>query len=236
MLQLRSVFTWVVVLGLSALLGSLLAPLIILSLGRLREPLMDIFQPLWGRVAAACAGVEVRVTGQEHLQGRKPRVLAANHSSTLDLVAWTVANAPNPLPVVKRELMWLPPLNLLFWLMGGVFLARGKTKGVDALKQVAARVRDGEHSIQMSVEGTRSPDGRLLPFKKGPFHVAYQSGADLIPVVIQGTHALCPKGSWWIRPGLVTVDIQPPARLTGDATADSVALRADFLRWMGQTD
>ncbi len=230
--MLRSLFSWLVILLFSALIAVVLVPLVVLSLGRLRAPLVAVFQPLWARLAAATAGLELEVVGREHLDGRRARVCMANHASTLDMVAWAAVNVPDPVPVVKRELMWVPPLNVLFWLMGGVFVQRGSKRGVDSIRRLGSVVRDGKRSVQMSVEGTRSKDGRLQPFKKGPFHLAWQADADIVPVVIIGAHTLCPPGRLRIRPGRLRVVVKPPRRPTGDAAADALALHAEFARWL----
>jgi len=54
-------------------------------------------------------------------------------------------------------------------------------------------------------EGTRSPDGKLLPFKKGAFFLAAETGAPMIPVVIQGTREMMPKGTLKIKPSVAVV-------------------------------
>ena len=65
-------------------------------------------------------------------------------------------------------------------------------------------------SITTFVEGTRSPDGRLLPFKKGPFYLAMQTGAPCIPVSIYGTETMMAKGSLRIQPGTAHIIFHEP--------------------------
>uniref|UniRef100_E6QKF5 1-acyl-sn-glycerol-3-phosphate acyltransferase n=1 Tax=mine drainage metagenome TaxID=410659 RepID=E6QKF5_9ZZZZ len=60
------------------------------------------------------------------------------------------------------------------------------------------------------VEGTRSRDGRLLPFKKGPFYLAMETGAPCIPVSIHGTETMMRKGSLRIFPGVAHIVFHPP--------------------------
>ena len=68
------------------------------------------------------------------------------------------------------------------------------------------------HGINMMIypEGTRSRDGRLLPFKKGPFHLAIETGFSVVPVTILGTYEMWPKGQSFIRGGTATVVFHPP--------------------------
>jgi 1-acyl-sn-glycerol-3-phosphate acyltransferase len=60
------------------------------------------------------------------------------------------------------------------------------------------------------VEGKRSFDGKLLPFKKGPFYLAMECGVPVVPITITGTPYVMPKGRFAIKPGLVTVNFHPP--------------------------
>jgi 1-acyl-sn-glycerol-3-phosphate acyltransferase len=80
------------------------------------------------------------------------------------------------------------------------------------------------------VEGTRSPDGRMLPFKKGPFFLAMTSGALCIPVSIHGTEKIQGKGSLRIHPGPAYVVFHPPIDPAGFATREELmkAVRASI--------
>lgn len=71
-------------------------------------------------------------------------------------------------------------------------------------------------------EGTRSSDGRLLPFKKGPFHLAIDSGVFVVPVTILGTFELWPKTRFALRPGTATVIFHPPIDPRNYADRDSL--------------
>jgi len=65
-------------------------------------------------------------------------------------------------------------------------------------------------NMTIYVEGHRSFDGKLLPFKKGPFYLAMECGVPVVPVTITGTHSVMPKGRFAIRAGEVTVIFHPP--------------------------
>ncbi len=118
-------------------------------------------------------------------------------------------------------------------LIGSVFVDRGGGSAVETMRRAAETVKRDHRTLLVSPEGTRSQDGTLGPFKKGPFHLAHQAEAELVPVVVRGAHALCPRGSWTVRPGVLEVEVKPPRKPTGDAAADAASLRAAYVRWLG---
>jgi len=79
-------------------------------------------------------------------------------------------------------------------------------ESVNAARRVLAK---GLHMV-IYPEGTRSNDGRLLLFKKGPFHLAMDSGVPVIPVTLLGTFESWPKTRFALRPGTATVVFHPP--------------------------
>ncbi len=130
---------------------------------------------------------------------------------------------------MKRSLMNLPILGTGF--RQGEFIAVDRSGNpADAQRSVAEAQRvlaKGVH-ITTFVEGTRSPDGRMLPFKKGPFFLAMAAGAPCIPVSIFGTETMLPKGSQRIRSGVAHVIFHDPIDPATFATRDELmrAVRA----------
>ena len=66
--------------------------------------------------------------------------------------------------------------------------------------------------MMIYVEGKRSFDGKMLPFKKGPFYLAMECGVPVVPITITGTHYAMPKGRFAIKPGLVQVIFHAPIK------------------------
>jgi 1-acyl-sn-glycerol-3-phosphate acyltransferase len=92
-----------------------------------------------------------------------------------------------------------------------------------SIEEAAARIRGG-CSVVIFPEGTRSRDGKLAPFKKGGFHLAINSGAQVVPVAIRGSREIMPRGSLLIRPGTVDIEIGEPVPTTGLGSGDRQAL------------
>jgi 1-acyl-sn-glycerol-3-phosphate acyltransferase len=163
----------------------------------------------------------------------------ANHVSNLDPPALVSLIPGRTSAFMKRSLMNLPVLGTGF--RQGDFIAVDRSGSpTDAEASVAAAKRVLAKGVHMTtfVEGTRSPDGRMLPFKKGPFYLAMGSGALCIPVSIHGTETIQGKGSLRIHPGTAHVVFHPPIDPADFATRDELmqavraAIASGLPEWM----
>ena len=155
-------------------------------------------------------GVKVDVRGLEHLEAGRNYIFMSNHVSNLDPPV-LIASIPGRCSVlVKKEVFRIPILGLAMRMADLVPVDRRHRES--AIESVRAAVEVMRHHIHMVifVEGTRSWDGRLLPFKKGPFHLAMEVGAPVVPVTILGTYECWPKGKFVLRPGTATLVFHPP--------------------------
>jgi 1-acyl-sn-glycerol-3-phosphate acyltransferase len=118
------------------------------------------------------------------------------------------------------------------------FLATCLVESAQESVAAARRVLEKGRHITVFVEGTRSPDGRLLPFKKGPFYLAMETGAPCIPVSIHGTERMMAKGSLRIRPGTAHITFHAPVYPATFATREELletvraAIASGLPEWM----
>jgi 1-acyl-sn-glycerol-3-phosphate acyltransferase len=163
------------------------------------------------RIAFRAAGIRLQVHGRENFPVGHACIFMANHVSNLDPPA-LLSNLPGRTAVfLKHSLMNIPVLGYAFKLGEFIPVARSGN-AASAQESVAAATRlvqKGVH-IMTFVEGTRSKDGRLLPFKKGPFYLAFETGAPCIPVSIYGTEKLMPRGSSAIKRGTAHIVFHAP--------------------------
>jgi 1-acyl-sn-glycerol-3-phosphate acyltransferase len=164
----------------------------------------------------AMGGVRVRVHGAEHLESGRGYVVMPNHRSWYDVPALHVALGLRDVRwVSKREVVPIPVFGWAYGLSRHVAIDRGdRESAVRAIRRAAEDGR-GAASIVIFPEGTRSPDGGLLPFKKGGFHLALETGMPILPVAITGGETVLPKRSWVIRPGVIDVTFLPPVQPGG---------------------
>jgi len=138
-------------------------------------------------------------------------IFMANHVSNLDPQALIPEIPGRTSAFLKRSLMKIPIVGWGFRL-GEFIPVERKGSAASAQESVAAAkvLLDKGIHITTFVEGTRSQDGRLLPFKKGPFYLAKQTGAPCIPVSIYGTETMMAKGSVRLKPGTAHIVFHAP--------------------------
>ena len=185
------------------------------------------------------AGVRFHVEGRERIPKDRACIFMSNHVSNLDPPALISLIPGRTSAFMKRALMNMPILGTGF--RQGDFIAVDRSGSpVDAQQSVEAASRVLAKGVHMTtfVEGTRSPDGRMLPFKKGPFFLAMGSGAPCIPVSISGTETIQAKGSLRIHPGTAHVVFHPPIDPTAFATREELmqavrtAIASGLPEWM----
>lgn len=162
----------------------------------------------------ACLGVEPSVVGEDHLFSHRPAVFIWNHRNNFDplVVGQLVRNGYTG--VGKKELARDPIMGTVGRLADVVFIDRDNhEKAMQSMATVTEMARKGI-SVLMAPEGTRSPDGRLQPFKKGPFRLAMAAGLPLVPLVIRNADVLGPRNAYIPRPGKVDVVVLPPIDVT----------------------
>lgn len=173
-------------------------------------PLYHVTQTMV-RISLWVAGVRIATEGREKIPAGQACIFMANHLSNLDPPCMISRLPGRTSAFMKRSLLKIPIAGYAFKL--GEFIAVGRNgsaveaqHSVEQAKKLLAR---GIH-ITTFVEGTRSKDGRMLPFKKGPFYMAKESGALCIPVSIYGTETMMQKGSMRLKPGTAHVIFHDP--------------------------
>lgn len=165
----------------------------------------------WGAYAGVwLTGVRVEVVGLDNLDPARAYIFMSNHASNLDPPIQIPLIPRRTSVMVKKELFKTPILGPAMRMAQLVPVDRGnRDAGIEAVRAAKAVVEQGIN-MTIYVEGKRSFDGKLLPFKKGPFYLAMECGVPVVPMTIVGTHQAMPKARFAIKPGLVTLIFHPP--------------------------
>lgn len=182
------------------------------------------------KVGRAILGIDLEVSGLDRLDRATPYVFMSNHLSFLDApLLVTVIDRPVRF-IAKRFVFRIPVLGPGMGFAGYVPLDKeGAGEGRNRIARAAELIRARGYSFLVYPEGTRSPEGRLLPFRRGGFFLALDSGAPIVPVSIAGTYELMPRGSRRVRKGKVRIAFHEPVAVAG-YTAETLPALVERVR------
>ncbi|HKF46066.1 MAG TPA: lysophospholipid acyltransferase family protein [Terracidiphilus sp.] len=191
------------------------------------------------RIALRLARIRVLVEGLDRVPAHTSCIFMSNHVSNLDPPALIPRIPGRTSAFVKRSIMKIPVLG--YGMKLGEFVPVDRDgRAESAIESVitARRVLEKGLHITTFVEGTRSRDGRLLPFKKGPFYLAMEAGAPCVPVSIHGTESMMAKGSMRVTPGAAHIVFHAPLDPKRFATREDLmeavrtAIASGLPEWM----
>jgi 1-acyl-sn-glycerol-3-phosphate acyltransferase len=150
---------------------------------------------LLGRVVARIHSWHVDVSGAEHVKPNQTYVIVSNHQSLADIPVISHLRLDTKW-LAKAELFRLPMFGWMMRMAGDIPVQRSdRRKAARAMLQCARYLRR-RCSVVFFPEGTRSPDGEVLPFSEGPFQLAIRERIRILPVVVEGSRAALPRNSW----------------------------------------
>jgi len=180
---------------------------------------------LWARLALALNGVNVTLAGTEHLPDG-PVIFMSNHQSNFDIFSLLAAMPRQIHWIAKKELFEIPIFGPSMRRGGYIPLDRGNgRKALQSMDEAATTIHNGK-SVVLFPEGTRTPDGNLLPFKRGGFILARKADVPVIPVTINGSGRINPASEIRLFSGNIHITLHPPV------VAPSELRRSEAETWM----
>jgi len=177
----------------------------------------------WGaRMWCRLSGVKVKVTGQEFLDPKRAYVFIANHRSYLDAKPLFSDTGRRMGLVAKKELLKAPILGYGMGFVNVISIDRSNhDRARESLRIAAERLRAGI-SFAVCAEGTRARPGEMLPFKKGGFHMAVETGVPIVPVALKNSDVLMGRGTGEAWPGTIEMVMLPPVETSWVANDDDL--------------
>lgn len=174
----------------------------------------------WGWVIIKSSGVHVTLSGADRIERGRPQILMANHQGAFDIFALLAYLPVDFKWLAKEELFKIPILGWAMGAAGYISIDRkGKKKALESIERAVASIREGA-SVLVFPEGTRSPDGRIHPFKKGGFTLAIKAGVPIVPISIQGSREVLPRSSLRVKPGKIEIIVGRLIRTEDRSLAD----------------
>jgi 1-acyl-sn-glycerol-3-phosphate acyltransferase len=165
---------------------------------------------IWSGLVLWIFNVKVEVVGKENIDFGKNYIYISNHASAMDIPA-LIRGIPDQIRfLAKQELGKIP---LWGWLLkyGGYILIdrRNPKRAMRSVQMAIEKIKSGV-SVLVFAEGTRSTDGKLLPFKRGGFMLAIRAKTPIVPVTIIGSHKIMQKHKLEINPGTIKILLDKP--------------------------
>jgi 1-acyl-sn-glycerol-3-phosphate acyltransferase len=187
------------------------------------------------RTVLFCCGIRIRVWGKENIVPGRQYLIMMNHVNFFDPLLFYAAYPGWSRGIEEESHFRWPVYGAVLRRLGIVPVNRKDAqKAKESLVAAARFIRERpDFSFLVMPEGTRSPDGRLGPFKRGGFILAVEAGLEILPMVQIGAERINRKGSRLIRPGRMDVAIEPAvppegfSRESHDSLVEKV--RAAFL-------
>nr|AGT57763.1 lysophosphatidyl acyltransferase 6 [Arachis hypogaea] len=169
----------------------------------------NIYGHVTGRMLMWILGNPIKIEGAEYNNERA--IYISNHASPIDIFLIMWLTPTGTVGIAKKEIVWYPLFGQLYVLANHLRIDRSNpTSAIESMNEVARAVVRNNLSLIIFPEGTRSKNGRLLPFKKGFVHLALQTRLPIVPMVLTGTHQAWRKGSLHVRPTPLAVKYLPP--------------------------
>ena len=169
----------------------------------------DIARKLFA-VIIKIMGIELHVEGAEQIDLHNTYLMMANHQSLFDLF---VIPAAIPLCFTGVEAAYhfsIPIWGYMVKKWGVIPIERHNlTKAIASLDRAKEAIENGMN-LCILPEGHRTLTGKMMPFKKGPFHLAKAAKADLLLFGVNGLYDFQSKGRFDLTPGKVVVKIGKP--------------------------
>ena len=224
---LRSLLIWAVALPVFAAVCLLILIVALVYRGPRLEPLIKGSC----RLVLYCCGIRLRTHGRENVVPGRAYIVMMNHVNFFDPLVFYAA-FPGPARGVEEERHFRWPLyGAVIRRIGMIPVDRkNHQRAMESMARAAELIRErAGYSLAILPEGTRTPDARLGPFKRGGFLLALESGLEILPIVQAGADRINRKGSRLVRPGRVDIFFEPPVSAAGH-TRDTIDLLMDRVR------
>jgi 1-acyl-sn-glycerol-3-phosphate acyltransferase len=206
--------TW---LALWAAMATLVLAIPIIAAGLLGRTgnLAFSLSKLWAYTMLGVSFVSAQIVNKEKIRQGTSYIIISNHQSLFDILALVTTLGVQYRWFIKKEVLKVPLFGYGLYASRNIFIDRSNTvKAIESINKGIKRLPKGV-SVMVFAEGTRSPDGQIHEFKKGGFMVAIAHKMPILPVTVNGSRQVMPKGSLVFNPGKIQVVVGYPIDTSG---------------------
>jgi 1-acyl-sn-glycerol-3-phosphate acyltransferase len=175
------------------------------------EKLFFALMRFYARTVLAACGIRVVLEGSARVDFSHNHIFVANHASLFDIPA-VIAGIPDNIRIMYRKDLERVPIFGWGLHVQKTYIPidrRNKHEAIHTIEEAARQIARGG-SVLIFGEGTRTRDGKLQQFKRGPFNLAARAGVPVVPLTINGSFRILPRGSLRLHPGTITLVVEQP--------------------------
>jgi 1-acyl-sn-glycerol-3-phosphate acyltransferase len=193
----------------------LFVPMMLASLLSTTGNLAFSISKIWARVMLMASNARVEIIGKDKIKKGQSYVIISNHQSVFDILAIVTSLGIQYRWTIKKEVLKIPLFGHALYASRNIFIDRSNPERArESIRKGLDRLPAGV-SVIFFAEGTRSHDGRLRDFKKGGFVVALERNFPILPLTVNGSRNVLPKGSIVFKPGRISVVVGDPIETRG---------------------
>ncbi|MGA2525381.1 MAG: lysophospholipid acyltransferase family protein [Smithellaceae bacterium] len=213
-------------LGLWAAIATIILGIPVMVAGLLSRTgnLAFSISKLWAYTMLAVSFVRTEIKNKAKLMKGTSYIIISNHQSLFDILALVTSLGIQFRWFIKKEVLKIPIFGYALYASRNIFIDRSNTtRAIESINKGIDRLPKGA-GVMVFAEGTRSPDGQIHEFKKGGFMAAIAHKIPILPVTVNGSRRVLPKGSLVVKPGKIQVVIGDPIDTSGYTTATAQEL------------
>ncbi|MCD4722748.1 MAG: 1-acyl-sn-glycerol-3-phosphate acyltransferase [Desulfobacula sp.] len=196
-------FTITLVLGLICIFTGLL----------LKQDAANIIAVIWAKLCCAIVPLNIIIKGKKKYNRNKSYVVVANHQSMADIPVIHGHLGLNIKWIMKKELGKIPIFGSACHQLGCIYIDRANHDAAIKTIREAQKKISRKASVLFFAEGTRSRDGNVMPFKKGAFRFAIETGLPILPITIKNSIHVLPSDSLDLTPGNIEIIVHHPIHI-----------------------
>ncbi len=198
------VFVFTFVFGLISILTGIL----------INQDAVDIIAVVWAKLCCAVVPLKVSIRGTKNYTRNTAYVIVSNHQSMTDIPVLHGHLGLDIKWIMKKELGEIPIFGAACRHLGCITVDRGNHEAAIQSIENAKKTLSGKACVLFFSEGTRSKDGRVMPFKKGAFRFAHETNLPILPLTIKNSYKVLPSGTFDLTPGTVDVVVHRPIHMS----------------------
>lgn len=184
---------------------------------------------IWAYTMLAVSFVRTEIKNKARIIRGRSYIIISNHQSHYDILALVTTLGVQFRWFIKKEILKVPLFGYGLYAARNIYLDRSDTaKAIESINKGLDRLPRGA-GVMVFAEGTRSADGRIHEFKKGGFMTAIMRQLPILPVTVNGSRRVLPKGEIVVKPGRIQVVVGDPIDTHG-YTAETVQELIDKTR------